>query len=122
MITILNYDYINPSTSISLSFGGIQALNEINVNTISIAVRIFYTDINSSTYLYLPTPKLPLPTNNTLTLPDRNSLGYTWIDQWYMSTSFSGVNVVRNTTTFSVYIRPPNSYPFGNYLYSSTGI
>lgn len=39
-----------------------------------------------------------------------------------MSTSFSGVNVVRNTTTFYVYIQPPNGYPFSNYLYSSTGI
>lgn len=88
-------------------------------------MRIFYTDINSSTYLYLPTPKLPLPTNNTLTIPDYNVIYYSpWINYWYMSTSFSGVNVVRNTTTFYVYIQPPNPWgtPYYNYLYSSTGI
>lgn len=125
MITILNYDYIDPSTTISVSFAGIQALNEINVNTISIAVRIFYTDINSSTYLYLPTPKLPQPTNNTLTIPDRNVLGYgTWISQWYMAANFAGNNIVRKSTTFYLYMRPPNASgtPYYDYPYSSTGV
>lgn len=59
MITLINYDYIDPSTTISISFGGIQSLNEVNVNTISIGVLIRYTATNSSTYLYIPTATLP---------------------------------------------------------------
>lgn len=41
-----------------------------------------------------------------------------------MTTSFSGVNVVRKTTTFSLYMQPPNAWstPYYNYPYSSTGI
>lgn len=122
MITILNYDYINAGTTIKVAFGGIQSLNEVNVNTISMAVLIKYTDINSSTYLYLPTPTLPDPTNNTVTtINDRNSLGYVWHDYWSMSCSYSGNNIVRKTTTFSLSIWVPWSYPFGGFTYSSTG-
>jgi hypothetical protein len=121
-ITILNHNYINPGTTIKVSFGGIQSLNQVNVNTISMSVVIHYNDINSSTYLYLPTPTIPQPTNNTLTITsDRNSLGYVWHNYWSMSCSYSGRNLVRQTTNFSLSIWPPNAYPWGNWVYSSLG-
>lgn len=124
MIKILNYNYINPGTTIKLSFGGIQSLNQVNVNTLSSATLITYTDKNTSTYLYLPTPTLPDPTNNTVTtINDRDVLGYNWHSYWSMSCSFSGRNVVRQSTTFSLYIRPPDAGPyFWNYQYSSLGV
>ena len=121
MITILNYDYINPGTTIKVAFGGIQSLNQVNVNTISMAVLIKYTDINSSTYLYLPTPTLPDPTNNTVSVSDRNTLGYVWNDYWVMSCGYANTNIVRKTTTFNLYVRTPYSWPFNGYQYSSTG-
>lgn len=125
-ITILNYNYINAGTTIKLSFGGIQSLNQVNVNTISLSVLIHYNDINSSTYLYMPTPTLPDPTNNTLTLTsDRNAnisgSIYTWHNLWSMSCAYSGNNILRQPTNFSVTIYPPNSWPFGNTQYSSSG-
>ena len=109
MITILNYDIIDPATSISLSFGGIQSLNEINVNTISIGVLIHYTDINSSTYLYIPTPTLPEPTNNTLTLADQVS---GWHSNWNFWAYYSGNNIARQPTNFTVRIRVPYWSPY----------
>lgn len=121
MITILNYDYINPGTTIKLAFGGIQSLNQVNVNTISLSVLIKYNDINSSTYLYLPTPTLPDPTNNTLSLNDRNYLGYNWNNDWLMNCAYLGSNIVRQTTGLNLSILVPHNYPFGGYQYSSLG-
>lgn len=122
MITILNYDYINPGTTIKVAFGGIQSLNQVNVNTLSMAVLIKYTDINSSTYLYLPTPTLPDPTNNTITVPDRNSIwGHVWNDYWSMSCGFANTNIVRKPTTFNLYMTVPYSWPFSGFTYSSLG-
>jgi hypothetical protein len=120
-IEILNYNYINPGTTISVSFAGIQSLNSVNVNTISMSVMLYYTNINSSTYLYMPTPMITRPTNNTLTIPDRNSGGYVWLNYWSMSCGYTGRNVVRQSTNFWVTIWPPNSYPFSGWSYSSTG-
>ncbi len=122
MITILNYNYINAGTTIKVAFGGIQSLNEVNVNTISMSVLIRYTDINSSTYLYMPTPTLPDPTNNTVTtISDRNVLGYNWLSYWDMTCAFSGSNLVRQPTTFSFSIRVPYWYPYSGFQYSSVG-
>jgi hypothetical protein len=44
IIKVLGYDFIDPGTTLNISFAGIQSLPEINVNTISIAVVIFYND------------------------------------------------------------------------------
>ena len=100
MITMLNYNYIDPATTISISFAGIQSLDDIGVNTISIGVLINYGSLNTSTYLYIPTPTMPDPTNNTLTIPDRNYIdgnlvSYDWLGPWYMNCLFSGNNIVR---------------------------
>ena len=117
MITLINYDYIDPSTTIRISFGGIQSLNEVNVNTISIGVLIHYTATNSSTYLYIPTATLPEPTNNTLTVSQQAS---GWHSGWYMTASFSGNNIVRQSTTFQIGVRVPYWDPHYE-TYSSDG-
>ena len=126
MITVLNYDYIDPETTIEISFGGIQSLDEGGVNTISIGVLINYGNLDTSTYLYIPTPTLPDLTNNTLAINDENIFidptTYTWHDKWDINVSFYGNNIVRQTTTFQVSMRPPYSYPFGSYQYTSTGV
>ena len=117
MITILNYDYIDPATTVSVSFGGIQSLNEVNVNTISIGVLIHYTDLDSSTYLYIPTATLPLPTNNTETINDHYDSG--WHGGWAMTASYSGNNIVREPTNFTMGVRVPYWYPYyENYVSS----
>ena len=101
MITILNYDYIDPQTTIKLSFGGIESLDDIGVNTISIAVLIEYGDLKTSTYLYIPTATIPEPTNNTINIPDRdNTDGTNWHNQWDMGCAFSGSNIARTPTNF----------------------
>jgi hypothetical protein len=85
------------------------------------SVMLYYTNINSSTYLYMPTPMITRPTNNTLVIPDRNSGGYVWLNYWSMSCGYTGSNVVRQATNFWVTIWPPNSYPFYSWSYSSVG-
>jgi hypothetical protein len=55
-IAIINYNFINPSTTINISFAGIQTLPPTLVNTISVGAMIYYNDIGSSIYLYIPTP------------------------------------------------------------------
>jgi len=62
-IRIINYDFINPQTTIIIAFAGIQSLLPTLANTISIGAVIYYTDIGSSTYLYIPTPIMTVPTN-----------------------------------------------------------
>jgi hypothetical protein len=86
------------------------------------SVMVYYTNINSSTYLYMPTPMITRVTNNTLTIPDRNSGGYVWLNYWANNCGFTGSNVVRQPTNFWVYIYPTWGYPFYSWQYSSTGI
>lgn len=74
----------------------------------------------------MPTPTLPDPTNSTLTLTnDRNANVsgsiYPWHNYWSMSCAYSGNNILRQPTNFSLSIWPPNSWPFGNTQYSSSG-
>lgn len=75
----------------------------------------------------MPTPTLPDPTNATLTLTsDRNVMisgsTYQWHPYWSMSCGFSGNNINRQPTNFTLSIWPPNSWPFGGYGYSSSGV
>jgi len=72
-IRIVNYNFIDPQTTIIVSFAGIQTLPDTLVNTISIGAKIFYTDISSSTYLYIPTPIVTVPTNVTNVLDNTHS-------------------------------------------------
>lgn len=105
-----------------MSLGGVQALDQAQINTISVAVKIFYPWRNASTYLYMPTAKLPKVTNNTFSISDRNIGGTNWNDQWNMVLTYSGDAVVRSPTNLRLQIRAPYNAPFAGYTYSSTGI
>ena len=118
IIKITNYDYIDPGTTVRIAFAGIQSLNEVNVNTISVGVLIHYTDLGSSTYLYIPTATLPEPTNNTLTVIADHAAN--WHNNWYMAASYSGNNIVRQPTNFTVSVRVPYMDPYYE-TYSSDG-
>jgi hypothetical protein len=117
MIKLINYNFINPLTTIKINFGGIQSLPPVLVNTLSIGVLINYNDINSSTYLYIPTPTLPKVTNTTLRIADHPA---DWHNNWYMTVAYSGVNIVLQPTTFSFAIGyVPYWYNY-YYTYSSS--
>ena len=130
-IRIINYNFINPQTTIIISFAGIQTLPHTLVNTISIGAKIFYNDIGSSTYLYIPTPVVTVPTNVSNVL-DNTASG--WKNAWVANTSFSGTNIVLEPTIFQLSYRVPYYYTgtmgglynttynvSGQYSYSSTG-
>jgi len=98
-ISIINYDFINPSTTISVGFAGIQSLPATLVNTISIGAIIYYNDIGSSTYLYIPTPIITVPTNASNWLQNECSgirTGFT------ITPLYSGTNIVLQSTTFNL--------------------
>jgi len=117
---VLGYDFINPGTTLNISFAGIQSLPAVNVNTISIAVVIYYHDEkDSSTYLYIPTPVRTVPTNATSTEYDRTFNLSGW--DWAFNSSFSGVNVVLKPTQYQFSIRPPYYNNYSGFVYSSTG-
>ncbi len=87
---MINYDFINPGTTIKVSFAAIQSLLSPLSNTISIGVKMYYNDArNSSTYLYILTPVLPKPTYAT-TLDSTRLSGW----DWNFYTSYSGANIV----------------------------
>ena len=90
-ISIINYNFIDPATTIIVSFAGIQTLPHTLVNTISIGAKIFYNDIGSSTYLYIPTPIVTVPTNASNVLSTTTS---GWLSQWNANSSFSSTNIV----------------------------
>jgi hypothetical protein len=126
MIRVINYNFINPYTTIIIGFAGIQSLPSVLVNTISIGVVIFYTDIDSSTYLYIPTPIITVPTNATSMFSGMPS---DWVADWSVNASYSGTNIVLQPTTFTISYRIPwrfwrhvntSAYLY-NYVYSSTG-
>jgi hypothetical protein len=127
MIRVINYNFINPMTTIIIGFAGIQSLPSVLANTISIGVVIFYTDIGSSTYLYIPTPIITVPTNASNMLLDTIWSGFA--SNWLMNASYTGTNIVLQSTTFTVSFRIPYWYPLVipgyywgySYVYSSTG-
>ncbi len=95
-IRVVNYNFINPGTTIIIGFAGIQSLPPTLVNTISIGVVIYYTDIDSSTYLYIPTPILTVPTNSSSMISSFSG----W--NWQVNASYSGTNIVLQPTTFNL--------------------
>jgi hypothetical protein len=116
-ITVINYDFINPGTTIKINFGAIQSLMAPLSNTISLGVKMYYNDArNSSTFLYILTPVLPKPTFAT-TLDSTRTSGWSW--GFY--TEFSGPNVVLEPTSFTLRINVPYWSTYGGYQYSSTG-
>lgn len=117
MIRLINYDFINPATTIKISFGAIQSLLAPLSNTISIGVKMYYNDArNSSTYLYILTPVLPKQTYPA-TLDSTRTSGWSWdFSSW-----FAGPNVVLEPTSFAVRIRVPYWSTYSGYSYSSTG-
>ena len=124
-IRIINYNFINPATTITIGFAGIQSLPSVLVNTISIGVVIYYNDIGSSTYLYVPTPIITVPTNATNMF---SSMPSGWVSGWGVNASYSSTNIVLKPTSFTVSITIPYWYwqdIYGNWLYnyaySSTG-
>lgn len=113
-ISIINYNFINPNTTITVGFAGIQSLPAPLSNTISIGAVIYYNDIGSSTYLYIPTPIITLPTNPTNFLsnqlpPPRNQYGFS------VTPAFSGTNIVLQATNFNLSILAPYNYYNWNY-------
>jgi hypothetical protein len=125
MIRVINYNFINPQTTIIIGFAGIQSLPAVLVNTISIGVVIYYTDIGSSTYLYIPTPIITVPTNATNMFA---SMPAGWVGGWAVNASYSGTNIVLQPATFTISFTVPywfwqdiwGNYLY-NYVYSSTG-
>lgn len=130
-IRIINYNFIDPATTIKISFARIQTLPQTLVNTISIGAKIFYNDIGSSTYLYIPTPVVTNPTNATNVLANSAT---SWKNEWYAGASYSGVNIVLQPTIFNLEYYVPYYYTgliggltnqnctgWGQYSYSSTG-
>ena len=131
VIRIVNYNFIDPATTIIVSFAGIQTLPHTLVNTISIGAKIFYNDIGSSTFLYIPTPVVTVPTNVTNVLDNTVT---DWKNRWNANTSFSGTNIVLEPTIFQLSYSVPyynlgvmgglynsNYTGYGQYSYSSTG-
>jgi hypothetical protein len=90
-MAIINYNFINPNTVINVSFAGIKTLPPTLVNTISIGAMIYYNDIGSSIYLYIPTPIITRPTNFTSLL---STIDSGWTGQWSVICSYSGTNIV----------------------------
>ena len=130
-ISIINYNFIDPATTIIVTFAGIQTLPQTLVNTISIGATIYYTDIGSSTYLYIPTPIVTVPTNASNVLANTQS---GWKNEWVANSSFSGINIVLQPTTFTMSYKVPyywtgemgglyntNLTSDGQYSYTSTG-
>lgn len=97
-----------------MSIGGVQALDQTQINTISVAVKIFYPWRNSSTYLYMPTAGLPKTTNNVVSI--------IWNSYWDIGVTYSGANVVRTSTNLRLSLRVPYTAPYAGYSYSSSGI
>jgi hypothetical protein len=130
-ISIINYNFINPGTTIIVSFARIQTLPSVLVNTISIGAKIFYNDIGSSTYLYIPTPVITNPTNASNVLSNTCS---SWKSEWAVNCSYSSTNIVLEPTVFSISFKVPyyalcvvgglsaqNLTNYGQYTYSSSG-
>ena len=129
-IRIVNYDFVNPATTIIIGFAGLESLPHTLVNTISVAVRIYYNDINSNTYLYIPTPVATNPTQSVDKFTSMSAGAQSgWGSNWVVNMSYSGVNIVLEPTTFAISYRVPYWYwkdvTYGNnlhnYAYSSTG-
>lgn len=129
MIRVINYNFINPGTTIIIGFAGIQSLPAVLVNTISIGVVIFYTDIDSSTYLYIPTPIITVPTNSSNMFNSLQASQSGFASNWLVNASYTGTNIVLQPTTFTISFRIPYMYWISNvtynyqynYVYSSTG-
>jgi hypothetical protein len=131
-ISIINYNFINPGTTINITFAGIQTLPASLVNTISVGAMIYYNDISSSTYLYIPTPVITVPTQSTTLLSSLNS---GWSANWVVNAAYSGTNIVLQPTTFSCWFSVPywwtgniggpfsgiNYTNWGQYSYTSSG-
>lgn len=125
-IRIINYNFINPATTIIVGFAGIQSLPTTLVNTISIGAIIYYTDIDSWTYLYIPTPIVTIPTNATNMY---SSMPAGWVSGWAVNASYSGTNIVLQPTVFTISFTCPYWYWYDsingnwlyNYAYASTG-
>ena len=131
-ISIINYNFINPATTVNVSFAGIQTLPHTLVNTISVGAMIYYTNIGSSIYLYIPTPIITVPTNSSKVLSNSNG---GWAANWNVNCSYSGVNIVLQPTVFALSYSVPywwtgniggqftgiNYTYYGQYSYSSTG-
>lgn len=114
-IKIINYAFVNPSTTIVIGFAGLQSLPPILTNTISIGVMIYYNDISSSTYLYIPTPIITLATTSNDTLIKSTK----WISGWNINASYSGANIVLKPTIFTLSIIVPYCYNY-NVSYNSS--
>lgn len=117
MIKVINYGFVNPATTIDMSFGAIQSLTAPLSNTISIGVKLYYNNPrNSTAFLYIPTPILPLTTYATSL--DSTRVSY-W--DWIIGASFSGANVVLQPTNLRISIRTPYQVNYAGYQYNSVG-
>jgi hypothetical protein len=107
MVRVINYGIIQPNTIIKLSISNITTLSSGLVNTISIAVVIFYNSIGTSAYLYIPTAHIAVATTYK---PNVGNYGF--------SLNYAGNNVVLQSTNISYYIQPyPNMYQSNPSIY-----
>ena len=125
-IRIINYNFINAATTIKIGFAGLQSLPAVLSNTISIGSKIFYTNIKSETYLYIPTPVVTVPTIAYSLVSDYPA---GWHTSWFVNMTYSSTNVVLRPTQFLFSFKVPYLYFQNNitgnwmydYRYTSTG-
>lgn len=94
-IRVINYGIIQPNTQIKISFSKIKTLPAGVINTISVAVVIYYTTISANSYLYLPTPIITHAT-----------AAYGVTGYYNFIPTFTGNNVVLLPTNMTVYVQP----------------
>jgi hypothetical protein len=76
MIRIINYVALNQSTVISFSISNIKNLDQSGLNTVYVAIMLFYHNALSSAYLYAPMSKLISITSPLAVFPISFSLNY----------------------------------------------
>lgn len=102
-VRVINYAIIQPSTQIKISISNIKTLPVSTVNTISVAVVIYYTTISANSYLYLPTPIITQYTST------QSLTGF-----WGFTPSFTGNNVVLLSTNMTIAVVPYYDWLAGN--------
>ena len=102
-VRIINYAIIQPGTQLKIGVSNIKTLPAGVLNTISVAVVIYYTTISANSYLYLPTPIITQSTSNQAISGFNNFIP-----------SFTGNNVVLLPTNMTIYVQPYHDWMNAN--------
>ena len=102
-VRIINYAIIQPGTQLKIGVSNIKTLPAGVLNTISVAVVIYYTTISANSYLYLPTPIITQSTSNQAISGFNNFIP-----------SFTGNNVVLLPTNMTIYVQPYHGWMSAN--------